>query len=138
VVPAGEEPAHASLALAGPWGFYDVFRHEHGLTHLLKAAVPEIAINHGQILEIPLLIRNRSTTLQTITLAVTAPQTWAVQDFTSSLSLAAGESSPVLVQVATPATDTNTAEVKCRAESNHQTIGEVELHVKLRAGGLPQ
>ncbi len=137
-IPSSEAPPHASLELAGPWGFYEVFRREHNLTHLPKAAIPEIAINHGQPLQIPLVIRNNSTTPQTITLAVTAPQTWTVQDFTSSFSLAAGESSPVLVQVATPATDTDAAEVKCRAESNHQTIGEVELHVKLRAGGLPQ
>ncbi len=137
-IPSGEEPAHASVELAGPWGFYDVFRHEHGLTHLPKAAVPEIVINHGQTLQIPLLVRNSSTTPQTITLSVTAPQTWAVQDFTSSFSLAAGESSPVLVQVTTPAADTSTAEVKCRAENGHQMMGKVELHVKLRAGGLPQ
>jgi LmbE family N-acetylglucosaminyl deacetylase len=136
--PPGAEPAHASLELAGPWGFYDAFRPEHGLTHLPKAAVPEIAINHGQTLQIPLVVRNTGSAGQTITLVVTAPQTWTVQDFTSSFSLAAGESSPVLVQVATPVADTNTADVKCRAESNHQTLGEVQLHVKLRAGGLPQ
>jgi len=133
-----DEPPHAALELAGPWGFYDVFRREHGLTQLPRAVVPEIAVNHGQILQIPLVVRNNSTAPQTITLAVTAPPTWTVQDFTSSFSLAAGESSPVLVQVTTPATDTNAAEVKCHAESGHRTIAEVELHVKLRSGGLPQ
>ncbi len=35
VTPSGEETAHA-LELAGPWGFYDVFRREHGLTQLAK------------------------------------------------------------------------------------------------------
>jgi LmbE family N-acetylglucosaminyl deacetylase len=137
-IPSGEEPAHAPLELAGPWGFYDVFRREHNLTQLPKASMPEIAIVHGQILQIPLVVRNTGSALQTITLAITAPQTWTVQDFTSSISLSPGELSPVLVQVVTPSTDTNTGQVKCRAESNHQTIGEVELHVKLRAGGLPQ
>jgi LmbE family N-acetylglucosaminyl deacetylase len=136
--PSGEEPARQSLELAGPWGFYDVFRHEHGLTRLPKAAVPEIAITHGQNLQIPLMVRNTSNSAQTITLAVTAPQTWTVEDYTSSFSLAAGDSSPVLVEVATPATETNTGDVKCRVESDHQAIGEVELHVKLRSGGLPQ
>jgi LmbE family N-acetylglucosaminyl deacetylase len=137
-VPSGEEPAHPALELAGPWGFYDVFRREHGLTQSPKAAVPEIGITHGETLQIPLIVRNNSSAPQTITLSVTAPQTWTVQEFTSSFSLAAGESSPVLVQVATPAADTSAGDVKCRAESNHQTIGELELHVKLRAGGLPQ
>jgi LmbE family N-acetylglucosaminyl deacetylase len=137
-IPSGEEPAHASLELAGPWSFYDVFRREHALTQLPKAAVPEIAINHGQTLQIPLVVRNNSAAPQTVTLSVTAPPTWTVRDFTSSFSLAPGESFPVLVQVTTPETDTNTGQVKCRAESNQQTIGEVELHVKLRAGGLPQ
>jgi LmbE family N-acetylglucosaminyl deacetylase len=138
LAPSSEEPARKSLDLAGPWGFYDVFRREHGLTQLPKAAVPEIGINHGETLQIPLVVRNNSTTPETIVVSVTAPPTWTVQDFTSSISLAAGESSPVLVQVTTPITDTNATEVKCRAESSHRTIGEVELHVKLRAGGLPQ
>jgi len=137
-VSSGEPPAHKSLELGGPWGFYDVFRREHGLTQLPKAAIPEIGINHGETLQIPLVVRNSSTTPQTIVVSVTAPPTWTVQDFTASISLAAGESSPVLVQVTTPIADTNAADVKCLAESNHQTIGEVELHVKLRAGGLPQ
>ena len=137
-IPSTEGPAHAALELAGPWGFYDVFRREHNLTTLPKAAVPEIAITHGQTLQIPLTVRNTGSPARTITLAVTAPPTWTVQDFTASFSLAPGESSPVLVQVVTPATDTNAGEVKCRAESNHQTLGEVALHVKLRAGGLPQ
>jgi LmbE family N-acetylglucosaminyl deacetylase len=136
--PSGEVPARQSLELAGPWAFYDVFRHEHGLTRLPKAAVPEIAIAHGQTLQIPLVVRNTSNSPQTITLAVTAPQAWTVEEYTSSFSLAAGESSPVLVEVATPASETSTGQVKCRAEGNHQTIGEVELHVKLRSGGLPQ
>lgn len=136
--PPGAEPAYASLELAGPWGFYDAFRREHGLTQLPKAGMPEIAINHGQTLQIPLTVRNHSTTSQTVALSVTAPPSWTVRDFTSSFSLAPGESSPVLVQVTTPETDTNAGQVKCRAESSHQTIGEVELHVKLRAGGLPQ
>jgi len=138
VAPPGEAPAQASLELTGPWGFYDVFLREHGLTKLPKAAVPEIAINHGQTLQIPLAVRNTSSAAVAITLAVTAPPTWIVQDYTASFSLARGESSPVLVQVTTPAADTTTGNVKCRAESNGQTIGEVELHVKLRAGGLPQ
>jgi LmbE family N-acetylglucosaminyl deacetylase len=137
-IPSGLEPAHAALELAGPWGFYDVFRREHNLTQLPKAAMPEIAITHGQTLQILLVVRNTGSTPQTITLALTAPSTWTVQDFTSSFSLAAGESSPVLVQVVTPTSDTNTGQIKCRAENNHQTVGEVEVHVKLRAGGLPQ
>jgi LmbE family N-acetylglucosaminyl deacetylase len=138
VVPSEEEPKHASLELAGPWGFYDAFRREHNLTQLPKAAAPEIAIDHGQVLQIPLIVRNTGSAPQNITLNVTAPPTWTVQAFTTSFSLAPGESSPVLAQVATPAADTNTGEVKCRAESGNQTIGEVELHVKLRSGGLPQ
>jgi LmbE family N-acetylglucosaminyl deacetylase len=137
-IPSEEEPAHRALELAGPWGFYDVFRREHNLTQLPKPAMPEIAIVHGTILQIPLMVRNTGNASQTITLTVTAPPSWTVQETTSSFSLASGESSPVLVQVATPATDTNAGQIKCQAESNHQTISEVELHVKLRAGGLPQ
>ena len=137
-IPSGGEPIHAALELAGPWGFYDLFRREHGLTQLPKASVPEIAITHGQTLQIPLVVHNTGGIPQTITLAVDAPQSWAVQEFASNFSLTAGESLPVLVEVATPMSETITGQVKCRAESNHQTIGEVELHVKLRAGGLPQ
>ena len=43
---AKAEPG-VSMDLAGPWGFYETFRRAHGLQHLPKAAVPEIAIATG-------------------------------------------------------------------------------------------
>jgi len=133
-----KEPAAPVLSLSGPWGFYDVFRREHGLTQLPVAPVPEIAINQGQMLQVPLVVRNIEDTSQTITLSVSAPEHWTVQEFTSTFSLLPRESSTILVQVATPASDSNTGEVKCLAEIEHQPVGEVNLHVKLRSGGLPQ
>ena len=136
--PSGEVPSPGSLELAGPWSFYEVFRREHGLMQLPKAGAPEIAISHGQVLQIPLVVRNSGNATKTITLTVTAPQNWTIQPYVSSVELAAGGSSPVLVQVKTPVADSGTGDVKCRAESDHQTIGEVGLHVKLIDGGLPQ
>src|SRR5579862_2071318 len=53
-----ETKTGVSVELSGPWGFYETFRRVHGLQHLPKAAVPEIAIAMGATLQIPLLLNN--------------------------------------------------------------------------------
>ena len=96
---APEAQTGLSLELAGPWGFYETFRRAHGLQHLPKAAVPEIAIAAGATLQIPLLLRNKTTASKEITLSVTAPEGWATPGGNGSYTLGAGDQLPVLVTV---------------------------------------
>jgi len=128
-----------SLELAGPWGFYKSFRPAHGLQHLPQAAVPEIAITAGATLQIPLLLRNNTTTAKEVALSLTAPQGWATPSGTGSYTLPAGEQLPVLVTLDSPKTaDKALDEIICKAETDGQVIGTIKLHLRRRTGALPQ
>jgi LmbE family N-acetylglucosaminyl deacetylase len=136
---APENPSGVSLELAGPWGFYEAFRRAHGLQNLPRASVPEIAISSGDTLQIPLLLRNNTTTSQEIALTLAAPEGWVTQIGVATYTLRAGDQLPVLVTSASPKTaEGPIEELVCRAQAGGQTVGTVKLHVRRRSGGLPQ
>jgi hypothetical protein len=134
-----EPPSGLSMELAGPWGFYETFRPAHGLQHLPKATVPEIAIAWGSTLEIPLFLRNNTALQQEVTLSLTEPEGWATQKGTGSYSLRAGDQLRVLITAVAPtSSERKLDEIVCNAKAGGQTIATIKLHVKLRSGGLPQ
>lgn len=139
IAPAPETPSGVFVELSGPWGFYEIFRRAHGLQHLPKAAVPEIAIPAGATLQIPLLLHNHTASSKEITLALTAPQGWTDQAGIGKYTVAAGEEVPVLVTVTSPKPEaTAIDEIVCRAQADGQSAGVIKLRVRRRAGGLPQ
>jgi LmbE family N-acetylglucosaminyl deacetylase len=128
-----------SLELAGPWGFYETFRRAHGLQHLPKAAIPEIAIAAGGALQIPLLLRNNTSSAREIAVALTAPQGWIDQTGVGSYTVPSEGVVPVLVSVTSPKETAKVVdEITCRAEADGQSVGAIKLHVQRRSGGLPQ
>lgn len=134
-------PPHpgVSLELAGPWGFYETFRHAHGLEHLPKAAVPEIAIAAGSTLQIPLTLHNNTSLAKEIALSVVAPDGWTDPSGAGNYSVPAGGDMPVLIAVTSPKTTSKTSdEITCSAESGGQSVGVIKMHVRVRSGGLPQ
>jgi len=136
---AAEPPSGLAVELAGPWGFYKTFHRAHGLEHLPRAIVPEIAIAAGTQLQIPILLRNNNTTSKEVVLSLVAPQGWATQSGIGSYTLPAGEQLPVLITLDSPkATEKAADKIVCQAQANGQTIGAIELRVQRRTGGLPQ
>jgi LmbE family N-acetylglucosaminyl deacetylase len=134
-----EPPSGLSVGLAGPWGFYAIFRRAHGLQQLPQAPVPEIAIASGTSLQIPLSLRNNTATAKELTLSLSAPEGWVTQSGNGSYTLRAGEQLPVLVTLDSPKTvEGKVDEIVCRAQADGQTIGTIKLHVRRRSGGLPQ
>jgi LmbE family N-acetylglucosaminyl deacetylase len=132
-------PPGISLELAGPWGFYDVFRRAHGLERLPKATVPEIAIAAGSTLQIPLVLHNNTSSVKEIVLSLAAPDGWTDPTGAGNYSVPAGGDLPVLVAVTSPKTTATTVDdITCRAEVAGQSVGAIEMHVKRRSGGLPQ
>jgi LmbE family N-acetylglucosaminyl deacetylase len=132
-------PSGLSVELAGPWGFYETFRRVHGLQHLPKAAVPEIAIASGATLQIPLLVRNNTSTSKEITLSLTAPEGWVTQSGVASYTLRPGDQLPVLITLDSPKTPEKAAdEIVCRAQADGQAVSTIKLRVRRRSGGLPQ
>lgn len=127
------------LELAGPWGFYETFRRAHGLQHLPKAAVPEIAIAAGATLQVPLLLQNHTSSASEIVLSLAAPEGWTEQTGAGSYKVPAGEEVSVLLTATSPKTTaTAVDEITCRAQADGQSVGTIKLHVRRRSGGLPQ
>jgi LmbE family N-acetylglucosaminyl deacetylase len=130
--------AGVSMELAGPWGFYETFRRAHGLEHLPKAAVPEVAIAAGATLQMPLLLRNGTGSSKEITLSATLPEGWATKDGAGSYTVRTGDQLPVLVTLDSPKKESKMDEIVCRAQADGQSVSTITLHVHLRSGGLPQ
>jgi LmbE family N-acetylglucosaminyl deacetylase len=136
---ASEARRGISIELDGPWGFYREFRRAHGLENLPQASVPEIAINPGATLQIPLLLRNDGSISQEVALTVTAPDGWTKETGSKRYPLSPGALYPLQVSLTAPARETKaTEEIICRADASGQTIGIIRLRVRLRSGGLPQ
>ncbi len=128
-----------AVELAGPWGFYETFRRAHGLQHLPRAAVPEIAVTAGATLEIPLRLLNHTAASREITLTLAAPEGWTTQGGVASYTVKAGDQLPVLVTSASPKTAPGGVdELVCNAQADGKVVASIKLHVRRRSGGLPQ
>jgi LmbE family N-acetylglucosaminyl deacetylase len=133
-----------SVELAGPWDYYDEFRRAHGLSHLPHPEPPEIALQGGTDLVIPLWLRNQSSATQEINLAVNLPAGWTVGSGAGKVTVAAKQTASTRIEVKLPmASDAAGAkaqpqEVSVHAETNGKTIGDVKLRVELRKRALPE
>jgi LmbE family N-acetylglucosaminyl deacetylase len=137
--PATEQHSGVSLALGGPWIFYQHFRRAHDLMSIPQAPVPEIAISTGSTLQLPLILRNDSSQPVELSLAFTVPEGWTQPDMSARYQLAAGDVFPVQFELtAPPKKSEQIQELTCRATSAGGRVGTVTLRVQVRTGGLPQ
>ena len=140
------EPQHPDLSveLAGPWNFYAQFRRAHALTHLPHPEPPEIALQLGTTLVIPLWVRNSTASAQEITLAADLPSGWTLLSGTGRFSVAAKETAAARVEIDLPPLAENAPrkldaqEITVRAESQGKSIGIVKLRVEPRKRSLPE
>ena len=133
--------AELAVELGGPWSFYAEFRRAHGLSHLPHPEPPEIALQAGTALVIPLWVRNQSAAAQEITLSADLPAGWTVQSGAGKFSIGAKQTAAARVEVNLPADmgkKNELQEVSVRAESGGKSIGVVKLRVELRKRALPQ
>ena len=140
----GPSRPEISVELAGPWDYYAEFRRAHGLTHLPHPETPEIALQGGTDLVIPLWLGNQSSATQEINLAVSLPAGWTVGSGTGKFTVAAKQTASTRIEVKLPmASDAAGAkaqpqEVSVHAETDGKAIGEVKLRVELRKRALPE
>ena len=143
---AAPEPAQPDLAieLAGPWGFYTEFRREHGLDNLPHPEPPEIALQAGTTLVIPLWLRNETTSAREVTLTVDLPAGWKVESGDGKFLVAAKQVAAARVEISLPALNDGNAtkqdaqEVAVRGAAKGKSIGAVKLRVELRKKALPE
>jgi len=139
------EPAlpEVSIALAGPWSFYDEFRPAHGLT-LWHPEPPEIALQAGTSLVIPLWLRNETAAAREITLTADLPAGWKLTGGAGKFVVAAKQVAAARVEIDLPALEDTahgkqeSREVTVRGESKGQSVGIVKLRVELRKRALPE
>ena len=125
-----------SVELAGPWSYYAEFRRMHALEHLPHPEPPEIALQAGSTLVIPLWLNNRTASSRDLSLSVDAPNGWTVQNGAGKFALASRRRAAGRIEIALPAlsdakkTKEDPREVTVRAESNGQSVGIVKLRVR--------
>lgn len=129
-----------SLELGGPWSFYRKLWQAHGLDHLAGLlSTPEVAIEPGERLHLPLQIRNATGEAQMVTLSAAVPEGWSVVAGQAIFPLEAHDSYPVETIIRTPAQgDSSWTTVVWKAESAGKTAGSVTVRVNLAKGSLPQ
>jgi hypothetical protein len=142
-IPAETRRAELSVELAGAWSFYADFRRAHGLNHLPHPEPPEIALQVGTTLVIPLWVRNPTSAAQGISLSLDAPAGWVLQAGAGKFSIGAKHTAAARVEVSLPngvdaAKKNALHEITVRAESGGKSIGVVKLRVELRKRALPQ
>ena len=112
-----------------------------------EAAEPEIGIEAGKPLQIPLHILNGGTAARQVTLSISLPADWVEQNGSGQYTVASGGIVPVQVSVATPGTNPGGTpskaasefhEIICKIEAAGQPPAFVKLRVKLRPRALPQ
>ena len=153
IMPAGNqtEAHHAqacgddwTVALGGPWFYYNAFRKEHGLGHLRAAEVPEIGIKAGTNLLVPLVIGHGKGKAGEIAIEVTVPAGWKVAHGAGKFALAQEDRTDLVVEIATPEMGreelkkAGMQEVVVRVAAEGNAIGEVKLKVALRENALAQ
>jgi LmbE family N-acetylglucosaminyl deacetylase len=144
--PGGEDPDEGSqprIELGGPWKFYAEFYPAHRL-NLPTAKVPEIAIKTGTTLVVPIVILHDAEKTLPISFTVSAPEGWTVVHGQGQFLLSAQASTFLGVQIETPTLSAEQLkkaepkEVTVRAEAEGKAVGEVRMHVLLRASGIPE
>jgi LmbE family N-acetylglucosaminyl deacetylase len=141
--PHGYKPeAHSGLSieLGGPWLFYRQFWKAHSLDHLAALLpTPEVSIQPGETLHLPLVIRNDTGEPKDVALTSTSPEGWVERHGSARYPVRSHDVYPVQTELVAPkATGPEWQEVKWKAESNGETIGAITVKVHVVSGGLPQ
>jgi LmbE family N-acetylglucosaminyl deacetylase len=142
VLPSGA--AELSVELAGPWKFYADFRTAHGLTHLPHPEPPEIALQAGATLVIPLWVRNATAGKKEITLSADLPAGWTVASGAGKFLVGEKQTAGARVEINLPAladekkSREDAKEITVKAEAGGKEIGVVKMKVELRKKALPE
>ena len=132
------------VTLAGPWSFYAEFRAAHQLTHLPHPKPPEIALQEGTTLIVPLWVRNSTGEAREVTLSAELPSGWTVTSGPGKVKVGANQTAGTRVEIALGALSDKAKgrdgvqAVTVRAESGEKSVGEVVMKVELRKKALPE
>ena len=130
-----------SLELGEPWSFYQEFWKAHGIDHLAQLLpVPEVAMDFGSALHVPLVIRNATGDAEEVSLTVALPKGWNEKTGSARYAVGAQDLYAVQAVVNTPsAGKLEWQEISWIAEAGGRQIGTIKVRVLVGiGGGLPQ
>lgn len=128
-----------TLELGGVFAFYREFWQAHEIEHIGPLVEPEIMINNGGYLHIPLLIRNDTSDSICVELTSKFPDGWSEVAGTARYRLAPTEVYPVQTFFFAPNELRKEAqEIIWSAALNTKIIGSVNMKVYLNDWTLPQ
>jgi LmbE family N-acetylglucosaminyl deacetylase len=133
-----------SLEFGGQWSFYPEFWRAHGLGHLSQLLpIPELAVDPGERLYIPLVLHNNTDEPHSVTLTVVLPEGWTAQinenSGTSHQTRVAMRDQVTIEAVLHPSErHLGWQEVTWKAEADGRPIGSQKLRVFVGEGGMPQ
>jgi LmbE family N-acetylglucosaminyl deacetylase len=135
--------AHEGLSfeLGGPWHFYRDFWKAHNIEHLAQLLPkPEVTMQAGATLHIPLLIFNDSIEPAEVTLSAALPPGWTEKNGSARYPVSAHEVYPIEAAVSVSSTEGQGWQlITWKAEAKGKIIASIELRVNVtQDGGLPQ
>lgn len=135
------EGALPRMELGGIWRFYAGFNPAHGLAHLPQAKEPEIGIEAGTTLVVPLIVLHDPSKSLEVKVRAKLPEGWRLDKKESDFALPAERSTAIALDIETPVlsgAETEPQEVVIEGEADGKNIGEVRLRVQLRGHALPE
>lgn len=127
------------MELGGSWNFYRQFWQAHGLDHLSTLTPPELSIQVGGTLTIPLIIENPTDHAIAVKLAFQVPDGWKPMTPLSQISV--DPQTKYFLRVQATAPDTKLAgwqQFTVSADSDGKSLGTIALRVELANWALQQ
>jgi len=143
VTPGPAQP-EVSAELAGPWAFYAEFRRAHGLTHLPHPEPPEIALQAGTVLVLPIWLRNQTAEAKEFAVSFALPAGWSAPGSVQKFVVGPKQIGAIRPEVNLPPLDESAKqkperqEISVRVESGGQAVGTIKLRVEVRKRALPE
>jgi LmbE family N-acetylglucosaminyl deacetylase len=128
-----------SLELDGAWGFYERFWRKQDIALNCQLIPPEIGIQPGQTLFVPLLLRNETSAILNVALKSDTPPDWKAEEDSNRYAVPAhgtlairAWASPLATGVSKP------ADLRWTAEADGRIVGTVVLRAYTLPSRLPE
>lgn len=133
------ELAAPLLEFGGPWEYYRRFWPAHGIEHLATLNSPELSVEPGETLPIPLIITNPTSQTIQIRIQTEIPEGWTLLSAPESATVAAKTSYFLRVRAVAPVRKTGGwHQFRISAiPVGGQSIGDLVLRVEMDDWALP-
>jgi LmbE family N-acetylglucosaminyl deacetylase len=133
------EPAAPVLEFGGPWDYYRGFWAAHGIEHLATLNSPELSVEAGETLPIPLIITNSTSQPIEVNIKAEIPSGWTLVSFPEHATVAAHARYFLRLRAVAPASKIGAwHQFRISAStSTGQSLGDLALRVEMDDWALP-